>query len=167
MHPLASSAKIAHSIFLRSLYTFSVRVRYAPSPTGFMHVGGLRTALFNYLFARKHKGSFIIRIEDTDKVQLRLCRIGKFKGRWRIYFSLWSGSVWNLMNQSKIKDNMGLIFRVKDWHFISLSKSNSWRTIWHILVSASKKRRKITNNNRHIGMTENAEASLSNRSKIE
>jgi len=41
--------------------------RYAPSPTGFMHVGGARTALYAYLFARKHKGTFILRIEDTDK----------------------------------------------------------------------------------------------------
>ncbi len=56
MNGLTFTAKIAQSIFLRSLYMFSVRVRYAPSPTGFMHVGGLRTALFNYLFARKHKG---------------------------------------------------------------------------------------------------------------
>lgn len=44
----------------------SVRVRYAPSPTGHLHIGNARTALFNYLFARKHKGSFIVRIEDTD-----------------------------------------------------------------------------------------------------
>jgi glutamyl-tRNA synthetase len=44
----------------------SVRVRFAPSPTGFMHLGGLRTAFYNYLFARKHKGQFILRIEDTD-----------------------------------------------------------------------------------------------------
>jgi nondiscriminating glutamyl-tRNA synthetase len=43
-----------------------VRVRYAPSPTGFLHVGNARTALFNYLFAKKHNGDFIIRIEDTD-----------------------------------------------------------------------------------------------------
>jgi glutamyl-tRNA synthetase len=45
----------------------SVRVRFAPSPTGFLHVGGARTALFNWLFARHHKGTFILRIEDTDK----------------------------------------------------------------------------------------------------
>ena len=45
----------------------SVRVRFAPSPTGYLHVGGARTALFNYLFAKKHKGSFILRIEDTDE----------------------------------------------------------------------------------------------------
>ncbi len=45
----------------------SVRVRFAPSPTGFVHVGGLRTALYNYLFARRHGGTFILRIEDTDR----------------------------------------------------------------------------------------------------
>lgn len=44
-------------------------VRIAPSPTGFFHVGTLRTALFNYLFARKHGGKFLIRIEDTDKIR--------------------------------------------------------------------------------------------------
>ena len=47
--------------------TSEVRVRFAPSPTGYLHVGGLRTALFNYLFARKNKGKFILRIEDTDQ----------------------------------------------------------------------------------------------------
>lgn len=45
----------------------SVRVRFAPSPTGHLHVGGLRTALYNYLFARKQKGTFVLRIEDTDR----------------------------------------------------------------------------------------------------
>ncbi len=44
----------------------SVRVRYAPSPTGHLHIGNARTALFNYLFAKKHGGSFVVRIEDTD-----------------------------------------------------------------------------------------------------
>ncbi|MCP2619492.1 glutamate--tRNA ligase [Candidatus Aminicenantes bacterium AC-335-K20] len=43
-----------------------IRVRFAPSPTGYLHVGGARTALFNWLFARKHNGKFILRIEDTD-----------------------------------------------------------------------------------------------------
>uniref|UniRef100_A0AAV1UZL3 glutamate--tRNA ligase n=1 Tax=Peronospora matthiolae TaxID=2874970 RepID=A0AAV1UZL3_9STRA len=46
-----------------------VRVRYAPSPTGFLHLGGLRTALFNYLFAKSCGGQFILRIEDTDKTR--------------------------------------------------------------------------------------------------
>ena len=44
-----------------------VRVRFAPSPTGFLHVGGLRTALFNWLFARRAGGTFILRVEDTDR----------------------------------------------------------------------------------------------------
>lgn len=44
-----------------------IRVRFAPSPTGYLHVGGLRTALYNFLFARKNNGRFILRIEDTDR----------------------------------------------------------------------------------------------------
>src|SRR5438105_5065117 len=44
-----------------------VRVRFAPSPTGHLHVGGARTALFNWLYARHHGGTFILRIEDTDR----------------------------------------------------------------------------------------------------
>ena len=50
-----------------STSTDSVRVRFAPSPTGLLHIGGLRTALYNYLFARKHEGDFVLRIEDTDQ----------------------------------------------------------------------------------------------------
>jgi glutamyl-tRNA synthetase len=46
-----------------------VRVRFAPSPTGPLHIGGVRTALYNYLFARKHNGTFILRIEDTDQTR--------------------------------------------------------------------------------------------------
>jgi len=46
-----------------------VRVRFAPSPTGPLHIGGVRTALYNYLFAKKHKGTFILRIEDTDQAR--------------------------------------------------------------------------------------------------
>ena len=54
-----------------------VRVRFAPSPTGYLHVGGLRTALYNYLLARHEGGQFILRIEDTDRT--RLVEAG---GRW-------------------------------------------------------------------------------------
>src|SRR5438105_9763733 len=46
--------------------TLSVRVRFAPSPTGYLHVGGARTALFNWLFTRRQGGTMILRIEDTD-----------------------------------------------------------------------------------------------------
>ena len=44
-----------------------IRVRFAPSPTGPLHIGGVRTALFNYLFAKKNGGTFVLRIEDTDQ----------------------------------------------------------------------------------------------------
>ena len=46
-----------------------VRVRFAPSPTGPLHIGGVRTALYNYLFAKKNGGTFILRIEDTDQTR--------------------------------------------------------------------------------------------------
>ncbi|MFM8728620.1 MAG: glutamate--tRNA ligase family protein, partial [Planctomycetaceae bacterium] len=45
----------------------SVRTRFAPSPTGYMHIGGMRTALFNWLWARRNRGTFILRIDDTDQ----------------------------------------------------------------------------------------------------
>ena len=44
-----------------------IRTRFAPSPTGFLHVGGIRTALFAFLVARQNNGQFILRLEDTDK----------------------------------------------------------------------------------------------------
>ena len=47
----------------------SVRVRFAPSPTGYLHIGGARTALFNWLYARHTGGTFILRIEDTDEAR--------------------------------------------------------------------------------------------------
>ncbi len=61
-----------------------VRTRFAPSPTGYLHVGGARTALFNWLFARKHGGSFILRVEDTDQARnTREAREAIFSGmRW-------------------------------------------------------------------------------------
>lgn len=46
---------------------YKIRCRFAPSPTGFLHIGGLRTALFNFLLARSQEGNLILRIEDTDQ----------------------------------------------------------------------------------------------------
>ncbi|MCK5555183.1 MAG: glutamate--tRNA ligase, partial [Alphaproteobacteria bacterium] len=46
-----------------------VKTRFAPSPTGYLHIGGGRTALFNWLFARHHQGEFLLRIEDTDRAR--------------------------------------------------------------------------------------------------
>ena len=48
------------------------RVRFAPSPTGYFHVGGARSALFNWLYARQHEGTFVLRIEDTDEERNRV-----------------------------------------------------------------------------------------------
>ena len=45
----------------------AVRTRFAPSPTGYLHIGGVRTALFSWLYARHHGGEFVLRIEDTDR----------------------------------------------------------------------------------------------------
>ena len=45
----------------------AVRTRFAPSPTGYMHIGGMRTALFNWLWARHNRGTFVLRIDDTDR----------------------------------------------------------------------------------------------------
>ena len=47
----------------------NVVTRFAPSPTGYLHIGGARTALFNWLFARHHGGTYLLRIEDTDKAR--------------------------------------------------------------------------------------------------
>ena len=67
-----------------------VRVRFAPSPTGYLHVGGARTALFNYLFARHHRGVFVLRIEDTDQSQYQEGALQE------IYRSLqWLGLDWD------------------------------------------------------------------------
>src|SRR5512137_1697196 len=54
------------TIIFKEYSMSEVRLRFAPSPTGFLHIGGARTALFNWLLARKEKGKFILRIEDTD-----------------------------------------------------------------------------------------------------
>jgi len=54
----------------KEFYMEKIRTRFAPSPTGFLHIGGLRTALFSYLFARHNEGDFILRIEDTDRKRL-------------------------------------------------------------------------------------------------
>lgn len=53
--------------FIKRGYVLNIRVRYAPSPTGLQHIGGIRTALFNYFFARSCGGQFLLRIEDTDQ----------------------------------------------------------------------------------------------------
>lgn len=70
-YSLFTSTSFTHSILTMrpSLSRLVPRLRFAPSPTGYLHLGGLRTALFNHLLARKWKGKWILRIEDTDRVR--------------------------------------------------------------------------------------------------
>ena len=70
IHPPFSYFRSTSATNPHQVSRLSVRVRFAPSPTGYLHVGGLRTALYNYLFARRNKGTFILRIEDTDRTRL-------------------------------------------------------------------------------------------------
>ena len=67
-----------------------IRVRYAPSPTGMLHVGGVRTALFNWLFARKNGGTFVLRIEDTDLARSTQESVDQLEGALR-----WIGLDWD------------------------------------------------------------------------
>lgn len=81
------------------------RLRFAPSPTGYLHLGGLRTALFNHLLARKWKGKWILRIEDTDQVSLSGPgvreraddRLDLYRMLWTIYVGRWTGLGWITM----------------------------------------------------------------------
>ncbi|QJE96125.1 glutamate--tRNA ligase [Luteolibacter luteus] len=95
----------------------SVRTRFAPSPTGYLHVGGARTALFNYLFARKHDGTFVLRVEDTDEARnTQAARDAIFSGM------SWLGLDWDEgegkggdygpYNQSERKENYDRWFEV-------------------------------------------------------
>src|SRR5437762_889829 len=68
----------------------TVRTRFAPSPTGFLHIGGVRTALFNWLFARHHGGQFILRIDDTDQQRHVVDAVARILDGFR-----WIGMDWD------------------------------------------------------------------------
>ncbi len=67
-----------------------IRVRFAPSPTGYLHIGGARTALFNYLFAKNQGGKFILRIEDTDQARSNEESVGAILNSMK-----WLGMMWD------------------------------------------------------------------------
>lgn len=69
---IASKPDVIERRLSQKLPTTPARTRFAPSPTGYLHLGSLRTALFNYLIAKATRGRFILRIEDTDKVGLNI-----------------------------------------------------------------------------------------------
>jgi len=68
-----------------------VRVRFAPSPTGYLHIGSARTALFNWLYARHEKGAFILRIEDTDKERSKPEYLDEILASLKWLFMEWDG----------------------------------------------------------------------------
>lgn len=84
-----------------------VRVRFAPSPTGPLHIGGIRTALYNYLFARKHNGTFILRIEDTDQARL-------FREQRNTFLNRWTGAEYKLMKVFAKEEIPGPTGRAKE-----------------------------------------------------
>src|SRR5882757_4215343 len=73
--------------------TDSVVTRFAPSPTGFLHIGGARTALFNWLYAKKHGGKMLLRIEDTDRERSTEAAIGAILDGMRWLELGWDGDV--------------------------------------------------------------------------
>ncbi len=66
----------------------TIKTRFAPSPTGLLHIGGIRTALFSWLYARHHKGQFVLRIEDTI---VNVQRMKLYKLFWMVWPG-WAGS---------------------------------------------------------------------------
>ena len=91
-----------------------VKVRFAPSPTGYLHIGSARTALFNWLYARHNNGKFIIRIEDTDRERSKEEFLGEILGSLKWLFMSWDGE---LVYQSKRFDTRS----------VALSASNRLR----------------------------------------
>ena len=95
-----------------------VRVRFAPSPTGGLHLGGVRTVLYNYLFAKKHGGDFILRIEDTDQSRY-------VAGAEEYIFDCLKWAGLDLMKVLYMVANMGLTGKVKEKKCIG-NMQNNW-----------------------------------------
>src|ERR1700743_3577193 len=72
----------------------TITARFAPSPTGFLHIGGARTALFNWLFARHHGGRFLLRIEDTDRARSTQAAIDAILDGMKGLGLDWDGEAW-------------------------------------------------------------------------
>src|SRR5437899_564326 len=93
LHRVVIIAARPHSGILFSKRCFcmpTVRTRFAPSPTGYMHIGGMRTALFNWLWARHCGGQFILRIDDTDQARNQEAALGPILQAFR-----WLGLNWD------------------------------------------------------------------------
>ena len=87
----------------------SVRVRFAPSPTGYLHIGGARTCLYNYLFAKKMGGKLILRIEDTDLERSKKEKESQKQNYNTISINLFKDSSTPISTKSYIESNLHLI----------------------------------------------------------
>src|SRR3989338_1489680 len=99
----------------------SIRVRFAPSPTGYLHIGGVRTALFNYLFARANRGNFFLRIEDTDRERSKPEFENEILDALKWIGLGWDGDLWRQSERinvyQKAADDLvvrGLAYRVEE-----------------------------------------------------
>lgn len=122
-----------------------VRLRYGPSPTGIPHVGNIRTALFNYLFAKNQKGEFFLRIEDTDRARIVKGAVGKIEKSLKSLNLEWDGEVviqskrLPLYNShlEKLKKNGSVYEEEGAWKFKIPQKNRkiSWTDVVHGEVS--------------------------------
>ena len=110
-----------------------VRTRFAPSPTGFMHIGNLRTALYAYLAARRGSGKFILRIEDTDQER----NIPEAVAPRSI--KVWRWPAWTMMKARTRTAGMGLTCSLSGFRFIRNMPSNCWTRAQPIVVFVKKK----------------------------
>ena len=104
-----------------------VRTRFAPSPTGYLHIGGLRTALYAWLFARKHGGDFILRIEDTDRGRLvdDACDI--------IYRTMRDVGL-EYDEGPDVGGDLARIYRANERIFICNTRNSLWKRARHIIA---------------------------------
>ena len=112
----------------------TVRTRFAPSPTGYLHIGGVRTALFNWLFARKHGGQFLLRVDDTDaqrNVEAALAPI--------LHGFEWLGLDWD-EGPEKLAVRTVLITNHSEAKNIRLLSRNCWRADTPIAISPQLKK---------------------------
>ena len=101
-----------------------VVVRYAPSPTGVPHIGNIRTALFNFLFARNQKGQFLLRIEDTDRARLIPESINQIKKSLEVLSLNWDGDEIYQSKRLKLYDRHLQILKDKNYTY---KEEDAWR----------------------------------------
>ncbi|OGD86136.1 glutamate--tRNA ligase [Candidatus Curtissbacteria bacterium RIFCSPLOWO2_01_FULL_41_18] len=117
-----------------------VRVRYAPSPTGVPHIGNIRTALFNYLFAKKENGNFILRIEDTDRRRSTIEHVDKIKESLEVLGLNWDSEYLQSQRLAIYRQHLEILAKKRltyqeegAWRFKANTDKNqiSWNDLVH------------------------------------